>query len=198
MKVKAVSVFFVCMCLLFMSAFQGSAAADNYFLLKGGIYSPQSDDLADFNTGFNGEVAFGHHFNPNIALEFGLGYSQTDANAIIDGTLIKADIRNVPLTLSLKGVYPVNQYELYGLFGIGVYFTEAEVSFPAFGIKADDDDTPLGVHLGAGFNYNLSNNMFIGLEAKYFWADAQYRFLGIPLDVDLDGFVATLNIGFRF
>ena len=198
MKVKAVSVVVLSMFFVFMFAFQGSAA-DNYFLLKGGMYSPQSNDLEDFDAGFNGEIAVGHYFNPNLALELGLGYAQTDASFIeYDMGYIyqmDVDIHMVPLTLSVKGIYPVNQHELYGLFGLGAYFTEAEVS--TLGFKFDGDDTTLGVHLGAGFNYNLSNAMFVGLEGKYFWADADFGVAGAP-DVDLDGFIVTLNLGFRF
>jgi hypothetical protein len=51
----------------------------NYFTIKGGIYSPESDDLEGFDTGSALEIAFGHYFNRNFTLELGLGHLKTDA-----------------------------------------------------------------------------------------------------------------------
>lgn len=44
------------------------AQAQNYLVLKGGIYSPQNEKLYDFDSGFNGELAFGRYLNKNLAL----------------------------------------------------------------------------------------------------------------------------------
>jgi len=154
--------------------------------VKAGFYSPQSDDLEDWDEGFNGELAFGHYFNPNVAMEFGLGYFQTETSQP------DAEITVIPVTLALKGIYPVDKAELYVLGGIGAYFANLEVS--GRGLSIDDDDTAFGGFQGAGVNYKLSNEFFIGVEAKYLWVEAEWSFA----NVDLDGWIFTGNLGFRF
>jgi hypothetical protein len=49
----------------------------NYVAVKAGIYSPTSD-LDDLDTGFAGEVVFGHYYPYNLALEVGIGHFDTD------------------------------------------------------------------------------------------------------------------------
>ena len=51
----------------------GFKIPSNYFVFKGGIYSPQTNDLDGFDTGFNGELAIGHYFDKNWAVELGAG-----------------------------------------------------------------------------------------------------------------------------
>ncbi len=182
----------------------------NYVTFKGGIYSPESDDLEDFDTGFNVEIALGHYFHRNFALELGVGYFETEASfsgfdPILGVWSEKDEITAIPLTLTAKGVYPTQYVDLFGGVGIGLYFVhgEADLSSSAFGsLSFDDDDTVFGFHLGAGANFNITENIFFGIEGKYLWAEAEFEesFLGVPfeLDADLEGFTVTGNIGFRF
>lgn len=58
-----------------------STEKSNYVALKGGIYSPTSNNLKAFGTGFNGEIVFGHYFNRNFATELGVGYFQSSNSA---------------------------------------------------------------------------------------------------------------------
>jgi hypothetical protein len=57
-----------------MGAEQLSYGQINYVTLKAGIYSPQSNELDGFDEGFNGEIAFGHYFHRNVAIEIDIGY----------------------------------------------------------------------------------------------------------------------------
>ncbi len=54
-----------------------------YITVKPGIYFPRSSDLDSSDAGFNGEIAFGYRFNPNIAAEFGIGYLNTESSLSI-------------------------------------------------------------------------------------------------------------------
>jgi len=169
------------------------ASPSNYGTLKFGGYFPQHSDLDDWDTGFNAELALGHYFNPNVALEFSVGYLSTSASE--EG--ISGDITSIPILLSIKGIAPVAGGELYALVGGGVYITNVELS--GFGLSINSDDTPVGFQLGVGGNFNVSPNVFLGLEAKYFWAKASFDFLGVTTeDVHIDGIQATANIGYRF
>jgi len=97
---------FVCISSLFafVLASHGVEPGYNYLTLKPGIHSPQSNDLDDFDNGFNGEIAIGRRFNPNMSLEMGLGYFNTKAEFAAAGPDFclrgKDSLDVVPLTLS--------------------------------------------------------------------------------------------------
>lgn len=170
-----------------------AASPSNYGTLKLGGYFPQNSDMDNFDSGFNGEVAFGHYFNPNIAAEFSVGYFKTEgSDAGVNG-----EITSYPILLSIKAVLPLSGGELYALAGGGIYITNLDAS--ALGVNVSSDDNPFGFHLGVGGNLNLSPNLFLGLEAKYFWAKPSFDLLGVTsVDVHIDGIQATANIGYRF
>ena len=47
---------------------------DNYVVIKMGVYNPTGElDDDDFDGKENAELMFGHYFNPNFALEGGIG-----------------------------------------------------------------------------------------------------------------------------
>ena len=52
----------------------------------------------------------------------------------------------------------------------------------------------LGFHIGIGGNYTLRNNMFLGIETRYFYLETNT----FGVDFRLDGFTLTGNIGYRF
>jgi outer membrane protein W len=177
----------------------------NYFTFKAGIYSPQSNDLDGFDTGFNGEIAFGHYFNKNVAAEFGTGYFYTEGDFAginpIYGRYSETDkIKVIPLTLSIKGIIPFERAEFYAFAGVGLYFVrgEADVQFSSFSASIDDDVVAFGPHIGIGANINITEDVFIGLEGKYIWAEAEFAKYGYTLDVRIDGYFVNGCLGFRF
>lgn len=178
--------------LMLLVAVPAFAAPPNYFVLKGGIYSPGhadlTDDPPDFGIGFNGEVAFGHYFTPNIALELSAGYLVTSKT--ISGT--DAEANAIPILLSVKGVIPFPSGEIYALAGGGAYISEAK------GGGETSSATAFGFQAGIGGSYNITPEMFLGLEGKYFWAKPEFTFSGVKEAIHADGFQATANIGFRF
>jgi opacity protein-like surface antigen len=181
--------------LLVLLAAPASADLNNYVVGKLGFYTPNSSDLSGYDTGFSGEFAFGHYFNPFVALELGAGYFQTSGNVIVvtnhNTFLANEDIGVTPLTLSLRLIQPLSRTtEIYAIGGIGAYFVYSDIN--AFGLS--DDTTAFGAHLGAGINFNLNRNIFLGGEFKYVWVNPSLY----GVDVSLDGFRVNVNIGFRF
>jgi outer membrane protein W len=185
----------------------------NYFALKGGIYSPTGDlDDADYDTGFNGEISYGRYFNPNFAMEIGAGYFKTDTSVsgfdpLVLGSFQEGDeIKVIPLTVTGKGIYPSGNFELSAQFGVGVYFADFEgvlTSSTLGTLRIDDDDTVLGVILGVGVSYNITSKAYLGMEARYLATDdveIKGTVLGMPITLggDLNGIMVTANLGFRF
>lgn len=173
----------------------------NYVTLKAGVYSPStSHDLDTFNdgerhrldskTGFAGEIAAGHYFLPMLALELGGGYFESEGSpaAAIGETKLKV----VPLTATGKVLLPIGPFEPYGLFGIGAYITDLDV-YGNTGHLRGSTEVTYGLHAGAGVNINFNENVFLGFEGKYLWANPSFG----GQHIKLDGFVTTAGIGFR-
>ena len=195
------------------------SAQNNKFYLtaKPGIYSPQTSDLEGFDTGFNGEISFGRQFNKNFAAEMGLGYFATKAKdseaGWVNGYSYSAcadyEIGVVPITLTLKGIYPIDKWEIYALGGVGLYFVSGDLKFDmrfngySFSDSISNSDTISGGHLGLGVHYNLTPKFFVGAETKYLWtSDAKLKgdILTVPMEAkfNLNGFLVTAVIGLRF
>lgn len=163
----------------------------NYIMAKGGGFFPTGDlDNEDIGNGFFGELSVGHYYNPNVALELGVGL------LIADSDTFSADLDRVwavPVTLTAKGIVPVDNFELYAGLGGGVYYTEADLN-PSTGDTISDSDWLAGGHVLLGFNYNVSQVVFFGVEGRYlFTTEAQYE----DIKVNLTGFTLTGTIGVR-
>jgi opacity protein-like surface antigen len=168
----------------------------NYVVLKGGLYSPSNDfDLngQHFNhdDGFVAEIAYGHYFMPMFALELGAGYFESKASAAVPAGETKFKV--VPLTLTGKVLFPFGSIEPYGEFGIGGYITGTDVS-GTVNEAIDSTKSVFGLHAGAGVNFNITQNIFLGAEGRYLWARPSWG----GTDIKLDGFTVTADLGFRF
>jgi outer membrane protein W len=189
----------------------------SYVVLKGGIYSPSATfDLGnvdvettfdgDTETGVAGEIAFGHHVLPTLALELGIGYF--NGKGTIEGDTPtaprrKADFDVIPLLLSAKVLMPMGQVEPYGELGVGAYFTKFDVSD---NLNTFDGSTTLGVHAGAGLNIPIAQSIFLGFEGRYVWANPSFGDQKIKLNdteyalngFELNGFTTMAALGYRF
>lgn len=167
----------------------------NYVALKLGGFFPQSGDLDDIDadSGFNGEIALGHYVAPGFSFEGALGYFETKGSVPTPLGRIEEKFEVIPLTISLRGQVPYGRFEPYGFIGLGVYFIDDEISIPVLGSESDSDAS-LGFHVGIGGNYNLSNNLFLGVEARYLFLESGT----FAEDFRLDGVTLTGNVGYRF
>ncbi|MDD2853566.1 MAG: outer membrane beta-barrel protein [Desulfuromonadaceae bacterium] len=173
-----------------------------YVALKAGVYSPStSHDIDNFNdgdrthldskTGFNGEIAVGYYFIPMVALELGAGYFESKGSPAAQPGDAKLQV--VPLTATGKVLLPLGIFEPYGLFGIGAYVTDLDVSHNS-GTLSGSTEVTYGLHAGAGLNVNFSDSMFVGVEGKYLWAESSFG----GEHIKLDGFQTTGVVGFRY
>ena len=214
---RLVSMFFAFSVTLIFSSAVPAIGAEKpfYFTAKAGIYSPGSNDLdtgvegLDFDTEFTGGIAMGYYFSPNLALEFGIDYFKPEASRQGTADPIFGDwsehgvLAVIPVRLTGKGIYPINSVELFGEVGIGMSFSnfEIDISYTGLGggsLHYDVDDTDFEFHLGLGANYDINENIFLGVEGKYFWTDAQFAADVYKFEPDFDGFVFTVNLSFRF
>ena len=187
-----------------LAAAAESGKNDDYFVLKGGYYypSPSRLSLNDFEdrgtrtqleskNGFDGEIAVGHYFIPIFGIELGAGYFESKASPAAEPG--ETRLKVVPVQLSAKLFLPLGPLEPYGEAGIGAYFTKLEVH-GNLGSFSGESKITYGIHWGAGLNINFTDAFFIGLEGRYIKAKPEFG--GQP--VRLDGYTATLNLGFRY
>jgi len=193
-----------------------STDKSNYAVLKGGIYTPGSNDLKGFGTGFNGEIAFGHYLNKFFATEIGIGYYQSKCSEAVSGSIgddsfsggANMDLWAMPVTVSLKALYPMQQFEPYAIGGIGAYFANAKFTYNgtftsgrASGTAAGSESanaTAFGGFLGLGANFNFDQNWYIGAEGKYLWTRPSFSFYGVDIKMNMDGWIVTGNVGYKF
>lgn len=168
----------------------------NYAVLKGGLYSPSKDfDVGathfELDDGFVAEIALGHYFAPIFATELGVGYFESKASPAVTPGDTKFKV--YPVTLTGKVLFPLGPIEPYGEFGIGGYITKAEVS-GTFGNFSSSTKGVFGLHAGGGVNFNITQDVFLGIEGRYIWAKPSFG----GQDIKLDGFTVTADLGFRF
>jgi outer membrane protein W len=194
----------------------GLALGKNYVVVKGGIFTPGSTDMKGFSTGFNGEVGYGRYLNDNFALELGVGYFQTNNSTTIGASSgddymsgnAKLDLWVVPLTATVKAIYPIQQFEIYALGGIGAYFVNYKLEYDvnakiggktttASGSPSSNTAT-FGGYAGVGANYNFPNHWYVGAEGKYLWTRPSIGFEGNDVSVNLYGWIVTGQVGYKF
>ncbi len=199
--------------LAFLLPISAFAESPFYITVKPGVYSPEAGSL---DVGFNGELAFGYRFHPNIAAEFGFGYFNTskDVRGVGATRTIEEECYYdiVPLTLTLKAILPYKKWEFFGLGGGGIYIASGPYNYDDDYDDYDDfdphTDTVWGGYLGGGVHYNITRNdatpkIFVGVEGKYLWTDKvrlEGEKRGVPLDARfrLDGVIVSAVIGIRF
>ena len=154
-------------------------SGDSYFLVKGGVYSPEASDLDTFDAGVNAEVAAGHYFLPFLSGEFGFGYFESKS----DSTKLSA----YPLTLAARLRIPIPIVKPYAILGGGAYFTELDTPL---GSKSD---TAFGYFAGAGVDFKITF-LLLNIEAKYLWVEPSFS----GIDTKIDGVVVTAGVGVEF
>jgi opacity protein-like surface antigen len=173
----------------------GAGGRDRYFALRLGSYMPQHSDMDGFNSGFDGEVAFGAFFTPNLAAEVGIGYFQSSSDTVSVSTPYgvatgKAELTVIPVTATGKLVYPIQNVDLYALAGVGIYSGEmkATASLPGYSSASESSsDTAFGFHLGGGIAVRLTPEFTIGAELRYTGLEATF--------FDTTGHLDGLRIG---
>jgi len=196
---KTLSALFLILAVALIGIAPSAALADkpsSYLLLKGGAYSPSNSfdlDNVHFNTkaGYVLEGALGHYFLPFLAVELGGGYLESKTDASVPSA--NAKLKVVPVVATGKLLLPLGPIEPYGEFGVGVYFVDLDISGTPSNFSGSSKSA-FGYHTGGGVNIDLGPVVFLGAEGRYLWIKRSYG----PVDIKLDGFTVTGDLGFRF
>ncbi len=198
---KTLSALFLILAVALIGMAPSAALADkpsSYLVLKGGAYSPSNSfdlDNVHFNTkaGYVLEGALGHYFLPFLAVEVGGGYLESKTDASVPSA--NAKLKVVPVVATGKLLLPAGPIEPYAEFGVGLYIVDLDISGNgATGNFSGSTNSAFGYHAGGGVNIDLGPVVFLGAEGRYLWIKRSYG----PVDIKLDGFTVTGDLGFRF
>lgn len=151
------------------------AESENYMVIKAGIFTPEGY-TEDFDDGPVIEIGFGHYFNPNAALEATFDIISLNYPAYP----VEYDLDVGALTVNIKGILPIDNAEVYGMAGLGMYYISSWIG-------RDVTDTVVGGDIGLGLKLKFSETFGMGFEYKY-WitdtvADMEEEFKGQSLTV---------------
>ena len=117
----------------------------------------------------------------------------------IDGVDV-SEIKHLPPTLNIQYHLPFDNglkpYAGAGLTYLWIFDEDNEVD----GLDVDVDST-WGPGVQAGVDYNFTPNWLVNADIRYMWLDTDADISGIvndDIDVDVDPWVFTLAMGYRF
>lgn len=145
-----------------------------------GAFGPADDqfeDEYDPDDGVAGNLIFGYRLNRFACLQAELGYYNSDGAA--DFTL-----NVMPLMAAARLGIPLYAFDIYVTGGVGAVFYKVEdYSFSS-------DQVAVATQLGAGINWYLTNQFFVGAETRYMMTDID--------DAPNDGMMILGQIGWKF
>ena len=143
-----------------------------------------------------------YFFNRNLAIELFCCFAQFDAKG--KGAIAGADLGDFwvfPPALTLQYHFDsVGGWKPY--LGAGVqyihFFNEGRSNLP--GSPRIDLDDALGFTLQAGVDIPIGDGWYLNADVKKTWidTDASWRGTGITAGVDIDPWIFSLGVGYRF
>lgn len=167
----------LCVCAAFATVFTSSAMADEGLYLRLGAGGSHVDDDVftdvDFDIGYMGTASVGYNwFFPesfaDLRVELEGSYRNNDTDSLgsldLDGQVetFGAMVNGI---IDIRTTWPVVPY-----LGIGFGYARVMYEDDGAGITApiDDNDTEFAYQVMGGFNYDLSSNLAVGIEYRYF------------------------------
>ncbi|ODA68703.1 Outer membrane protein W precursor [Methyloligella halotolerans] len=145
-----------------------------------------------------------YFFTDNLAVELFCCFAKHDVNAT--GSIAAlgeiADTWIFPPALTAQYHFnPGGKFQPYA--GVGLqyiaFFDEGKGS-NLLGASSVDIDDALGFTLQLGMDYSLGNGWFLNADVKKTWIDTDVKWTGTGIsgDVDLDPWIVSAGVGYRF
>lgn len=132
-----------------------------------GIALPMGDFADGYDMGFGGNAIFVYHASPNADVTFTAGYLTWSGKDSLDGF----NFSSIPVMVGGKYLFGKDKFHPYIAGELGAHFVtadipEIEILGETFG-GGSESDTYFGWGAGAGFLYQIGNNMNLDFNAKY-------------------------------
>jgi len=164
-----------------VTAANAYAQEGSYFIgVKAGLFSPNSEvsenSLLGYGTGLNIGAAFGYKVVPNLMIEAGVSRYSSERKGKNETSTFSV----IPITLTPKVIVPLGdgKVEVFGGLGLGYYLASAKLEWEEkeSGEKGEEtkkesvsmDGSGIGFHFVGGGDFQVSKNIALGLELKWF------------------------------
>lgn len=132
-----------------------------------GIALPMGDFADGYDMGFGGNALFAYRVSPNVDVTLSGGYLTWSGKDALDGL----NFSSIPVMVGAKYLFGKEKFNPYVAGELGVHFTtvdlpEYEFEGQTFG-GGSSSDTYFGWGAGAGFLYQIGNNMDLDVNARY-------------------------------
>ena len=187
---------------LLSSGLQAAEAGDWLVRVGVGNVDPKSNNgnVVSVDSGtalvFNGTYMFTDTLGLEVLASTPFSH---DIKLAADGTAV-GETKHLPPTVSLNYHFdtasPFNPY-----VGAGINYTlffDEKTEGPLAGVDLDLDGS-FGLAVQAGFDYDISDRMFINLNARWIDIDTDAKANGAPVEtVEIDPLVYSLTLGWKF
>ena len=129
------------------------------------------DNKQYFNHQFNsGDINVGVRMGKYMGVEAFFQKSMEEKKTVFNTIKTKADF--YAYGLDLMGYMPVHEkIELIGALGVAQYDVTAKARNTETGAKIHHDDSGFGIRMGAGVQYNITDNVAVRALGRYTWLD---------------------------
>jgi opacity protein-like surface antigen len=154
---KFLAVFFVVILVAGFTNAQGKMALG----LNAGIALPMGDFGDGYDMGFGGNGLFVYHVSPNVDVTGSVGYLTWSGKDAIDGSTFSS----IPVMVGARYLFGQGKFHPYLGAELGMHFASFDYEF--MGVDYSSSDSYFGWGAGAGFLYQIGNNMDLDVAAKY-------------------------------
>lgn len=166
-------------------------------------------DLDLQNGVYIGIEAYKQALVPNLyfGAEIGWAGAASSAGVITNNMLliggVDLDVSYVPIEFNVKYVIPIQTGFFFDLgAGISYNYFKLNIDTNQFGLGSGSaDDWAFGGQFFTSVNYTFSNNLYLGLEAKYQLTQNLTLHSGgvaLPIDITADNFRIGGQFGYKF
>lgn len=161
---------------------------DEYIAFRAGPYwGAGSKNKVD--TGFFGEIEFGHQIDESAAVQLQVGLLEGD-----DTTRgVKTEVSSMPIMIGGTGEWAIDRAELFFGASVGIAITEVRTKTGA-GSESDTKNMYAG-SLRLGARYWATDDLFVGVDGLYIFSTTR-KYEGVSTDID--GFAVMLGFGLGF
>ncbi|CCF98107.1 MULTISPECIES: OmpW/AlkL family protein [Ralstonia solanacearum species complex] len=162
------------------------------------------DDAIHINNKAFPELDISYFFTPNLAAELILTYPQqqdvTVMQSALGGATKIGSFRHLPPILTLQYHFrPESRFKPY--LGAGLNYTRisgVDLQVPGVG-PLDLSRNSFGPALQAGFDYRLTDHVYLNVDIKKTWISADVKLAGQTISkVRVDPWLVGVGLGYRF
>ncbi len=134
---------------------------------------------AEFDNGWGGALTLGYGYSNNLRSEVELSYGKNDLDKVSGGTNPSGDVSKTSGMLNLLYDFPgLGRFTPYigGGFGATNVSLDSGATFSGTRVTSDDDDWTWAAQGIAGLGYQLTDNLGMFADYRYFkTGDAEFR-----------------------